>query len=57
MTPEMLDVILPMLGFSLVLNFLLFAMLLFRPLARFAGRLVSSFLSTYWVGLMLVVRN
>lgn len=53
MTPEMLDVILPMLGFSIVLNFLLLLMLLFRPLARLVGR----FLSTYWIGLMLVVRN
>ncbi|MBX3049951.1 MAG: hypothetical protein KF753_00680 [Caldilineaceae bacterium] len=53
MTPEMLDVLLPMLGFSIVLNILLAAMLLFRPLAKLVGRFVSSYL----LGLQLMLRN
>lgn len=65
MTPEMSGVLLSMLGFSLVLNVLLFAMLIFRPVSRLVvrhilrpmsqamGRLVA----TYWLGLQLVIRN
>jgi len=53
MTPEMIAVILPMLGFSIVLNCLLAAMLLFRPLARFVGRFITS----YWLGIQLMLRN
>jgi hypothetical protein len=52
-TPEMLGVILPMLGFSILLNFLLFAALLFRPLSRSIGR----FIATYWLGVQLMIRN
>lgn len=53
MTQEMIATVLPLLGFSIVLNVLLVAMLLFRPLARFVGR----FITTYWLGLQLMIRN
>ena len=53
MTPEMLGVLLPMLGFSIVLNVVLVAMLVFRPLTQVMGR----FVTTYWLGLQLVIRN
>jgi Na+-transporting methylmalonyl-CoA/oxaloacetate decarboxylase gamma subunit len=65
MTPELLGVLLPLLGFSLVLNVLLFAMLLFRPVSRLVTRHIlrpvsqsmSRFVTTYWLGLQLVIRN
>lgn len=53
LTPEMLEVILPMLGFSIVLNILLAVMLIFRPVAR----KFKSALSAYWLGVLLVIRN
>jgi len=53
MTPEMLEIVMPMLGYSIMLNILLAAMLLFRPLAR----LVSRFITTYWMGVQLMIRN
>ena len=53
MTPEMIELIMPMLGYSIMLNFLLAGMLLFRPLAR----LVSRFITTYWLGVQLMIRN
>lgn len=53
LTPEMLEVILPTLGFSIVLNILLATMLIFRPVARRFKRV----LSTYWLGVLLLIRN
>lgn len=65
MTPEMLGAILPILGFSIVLNVLLFAMLIFRPVSRLVAkhilqplsRAMGRFVATYWLGLQLVIRN
>lgn len=65
MSPEMLEVLLPLLGFSFVLNVMLFAMLIFRPVSRLVAthilRPVSQsmgrFVATYWLGLQLVIRN
>ena len=53
LTPEMIEVLMPTLGFSLMLNFLLIAMLLFRPLARYVTRIVTA----YWLGIQLMIRN
>lgn len=65
MTSEMLEVVLPLLGFSFVLNVLLFAMLIFRPVSRLvarhilrpAGQAMGRVVATYWLGLQLVIRN
>ena len=65
MTPEMSGVLLSMLGFSLVLNVLLFAMLIFRPVSRLVAKHVlrpvsqsmGRVIATYWLGLQLVIRN
>ena len=65
MTPEMLGVLMPMLGLSIVLNVLLFAMLAFRPVFRLvakhilqpATQAMGRFVASYWLGLQLVIRN
>lgn len=65
MTPEMLAVLLPMLGFSIVLNVFLAAMLLVRPVARLAAkhlfrplaRRMGHYITTSWLGLQLMIRN
>ncbi len=61
MTQEMLAMILPLLGFSILLNGLLLAMLLIRPVARFVGHFITThwqrFFTTYWLGFQLIIRN
>lgn len=65
MTPEMIGVLLPMLGLSIVLNVLLAAMLLFRPVARLVAKYIfqpvarrmGHFATTTWLGLQLMTRN
>lgn len=50
MTPDMVELVLPMLGFSILLNFLFLGMLLFRPLYRS----IINKLEPYWIGLQLL---
>ena len=65
MTPEMMGVLLSMLGFSIVLNLFLVALLIFRPVARLATahlfrpltQAMSRLVTTYWLGLQLTIRN
>ncbi len=53
MTPQMLEILLPTLGFSLMLNFLLLTALLFRSIR---GWLFGQFY-TYWMALRMTARS
>ncbi|MBX3001738.1 MAG: hypothetical protein KF893_24655 [Caldilineaceae bacterium] len=50
LTPQMVDLILPTLGFSLILNVFLLVALLFRSIRRWT----SFLLQTYWIGLQML---
>lgn len=52
LTPQMIEVLLPTLGFSLILNILLLGVILFRGVRRWA----FARLHTYWLGLQLIRR-
>lgn len=53
LTPELLEIVLPTLGFSIILNFLLLAALLFGTLRRWLFGQVYS----YWLALRMTVRS
>lgn len=53
LTSEMIELILPMLGFSIVLNVVLLLMLLMRPVYR----RITNALYAYWLGMRLLRRN
>jgi hypothetical protein len=53
LTPQMVEVLLPTLGFSLILNVLLIGAIVFRGVRRWA----FTTLSTYWIGLQMIRRT
>lgn len=50
-TPEMLELILPLLGFSILMNFVLLAALIFRSLQN----ALMNRLQLFWIGILLAV--
>ncbi len=53
LTPQMIELLLPTLGFSLILNVLLISAILFRSIRRW----VLNALHTYWIGLQMIRRT
>jgi hypothetical protein len=52
LTPQMVELLLPTLGVSLILNFLLVGALIFRSIRRW----VFTHLYTYWLGFQMMWR-